>query len=158
MVRFEAVSQFFAFRPVIFALLLVAFISVLAALAHRAAELFAVKATIDIDAASPASERESYFRHFQPSPFPFVLSGNAVIDVIIFAIALVAYSLWVLLLVETMPSGMGAHEVVGVVLGSYGLFATLMIVSLVWNRASRRARAVRTQLVPAAPTDTKTEA
>ena len=143
----EPLSQFFAFRPVIFALLFVALISVLAALARRATELFEAKAQADIGTAVSLEDRKSYLRHLHPSVFPFVLSGQSLIDGVIFVVALVAYSFWVVLLVETTPSGMGAYEVVGVVLGSYGLFASIIIVGLVWLGAARKTGALRRALL-----------
>jgi hypothetical protein len=150
-VNLEPLAQFYAFRPVIFALLFIALVSVLAALTRRAVELFEAKVTEELGVSMPAHDRESYVRHFHPSTFPFVLSGQMPIDIPIFIVALVAYSLWTILLVETTPAGMGAHEVVGIILGSYGLFASLIAVALVWADAARRVRAIRNRPGPERP-------
>jgi len=150
-VNLEPLVQFYAFRPVIFALLFIALVSVLAALTRRAVELFEAKVTEELGGTTSVHDRENYVRHFHPSAFPFVLSGQMPIDVPIFIVVLVAYSLWTILLVEITPAGMGAHEVAGITLGSYGLFASLIAVVLVWVDAARRVRAIRNSPAPDRP-------
>jgi len=134
----EPLARFYAFRPVIYAMLLVALVCVLAALCRRAVGLF--EAEFAEDAAQPASgrERERYLRLLRPSPTPFVLSGNIAIDATILVVALFAYSFWVVTLAETTPRGMAGYQVAGIVLGSYGLFAALIITGFVWFSSARR--------------------
>jgi len=134
----EPVAQFYAFRPVIYALLLVALVCVLAALCRRAVGLF--EAEIAADTAQPVSggTRERYLRLLRPSPTPFVLSGNIAVDLVIFGAALLAYSFWIVLLAETTPTNLSGYQVAGIVLGSYGLFAALIVTGLVWFNSARR--------------------
>jgi hypothetical protein len=134
----EPVAQFYAFRPAIYALLLVALVCVLAALCRRAVGLF--EAEFAADTAQPVSggTRERYLRLLRPSPTPFVLSGNVAVDLVIFGVALLAYSFWIVILAETTPTNMSGYQVAGIVLGSYGLFAALIVTGLVWFNAARR--------------------
>jgi hypothetical protein len=136
----EPIAQFYAFRPVIYSLLLVALVAVLAALCRRAVRLF--EAEFAEDAALPAAEggRERYLRLLRPSPTPFLLSGHVAVDSVIFGAALLAYSFWIVILAETTPQNMSGYQVAGIVLGSYGLFASLIITGVVWFTAARRLR------------------
>jgi hypothetical protein len=142
----EPVAQFYAYRPVIYALLLVALVAVLAALCRRAVGLFEAEwgllgpLPLAEDTASPAADdrRERYLRLLRPSPTPFVLSGHIAVDLVIFGAALLAYSLWIVILAETTPPNMSGYQVAGIVLGSYGLFASVIITGLVWFNATRR--------------------
>jgi hypothetical protein len=136
----EPVAQFYAFRPVIYALLLVALVAVLAALCRRAVGLF--EAEFAEDTAPPVSvnARDRYLRLLRSSPMPFVLSGNVGVDAVIFGAALLAYSFWVVILAETTPPDMSRYQVAGIVLGSYGLFASVIIAGLVWFSSARRLR------------------
>ncbi len=133
----EPLVHFYAFRPAIFALVFAALACVLAALAQRGQVLFEA-----VLAADKPSEPTGYLRYLSPSPFPFVLSGNLVVDLIVFAVALAAYAFWVVLLVETTPPVLQAYQIAGVVLGSYGLFATVIVVTYVWANLVRRRRRV----------------
>ena len=139
----EAVAQFYAIRPVIYTLLLVALVCVLAVLCRRAVGLF--EAEFAEDTADPTSggERERYLRLLRPSPTPFVLSGNVAIDLVIFGAALLAYSFWVVILAETTPPDMSGHQAAGITLGSYGLFASLIITGIVWLGSARRLSRLR---------------
>jgi hypothetical protein len=139
-VRLGTVTQFYAFRPVIFSLVFVAFCCVLAALARRAHFLFEEAFYEDVEDDTPADKQKQYITTLRPSPLPFVLSGNLLVDAAIFFVTLVAYSFWVILLVETIPEVMGTHQVIGIVLGSYGLFGGLIIVAAIWAGLARRAR------------------
>jgi len=134
----EPVARFYAFRPVIYALLLVALVAVLAALCRRAADLF--EAEFAEDTAHPVADdrRERYLRLLRPSPTPFVLSGHIAVDLVVFGAALLAYSFWIVILAETTPPNMSGYQVAGIVLGSYGLFASFIITGLVWFNATRR--------------------
>jgi hypothetical protein len=142
----EPIAQFYAFRPVIYALLLVALVAVLAALCRRAVRLFEaewdllVPLSLAGDTADPAADgrRERYLRLLWPSPSPFLLSGHIGVDLVIFGAALLAYSFWILILAETTPANMSGSQVAGIVLGSYGLFASLIITGFVWFSATRR--------------------
>ena len=140
---FEPAAQFYAFRPVIYALLLVALVCVLAALCRRAVGLF--EAEFAADAARPDSggTRERYLRLLRPSPTPFVLSGNVAVDLIIFVAALLAYSFWIVILAETTPKALSGYQIAGIVLGSYGLFAALIVTGLVWFNSGRRLSRLR---------------
>jgi len=133
----ELVARFYAFRPVIYALLLVALVAVLAALCRRAAGLF--EAEFAEDTAHPVADdrRERYLRLLRPSPTPFVLSGHIAVDLVIFGAALLAYSFWIVILAETTPPNMSGYQVAGIVLGSYGLFASVIITGLVWFNTAR---------------------
>ena len=134
----EPVAQFYAFRPVIYALLLVALVAVLAALCRRAVGLFEAEFAEDTAHSVSGGARERYLRLLRPSPAPFVLSGHTGVDLVIFGAALLAYSFWIVILAETTPSNMSGYQVAGIVLGSYGLFASLIITSLVWFNSWRR--------------------
>jgi hypothetical protein len=134
----EPVAQFYAFRPVIYALLLVALVAVLAALCRRAVGLFEAELAEDTAHAVSGGARERYLRLLRPSPTPFVLSGHIAVDLVIFGAALLAYSFWIVILAETTPSNMSGYQVAGIVLGSYGLFAALIITGLVWFNSWRR--------------------
>jgi hypothetical protein len=125
-------SQFYAFRPVIFALLLAALSCVLGALARRAVELFRVLCT---DTPQPGR------RYLRPAAFPFVLSGSTVIDTLVFIVVLAAYSFWVVVLVETTPVVLVGYQTTGIVMGSYGLFATAIVMGYSWRDTLRRIRA-----------------
>jgi len=145
----EPLARFYAFRPVIYALTLVALVCVLAALCRRATGLF--EAEFAEDTARPASggEQERYLRLLRPSPTPFVLSGNVAIDQVIFVAALLAYGFWVVILADTAPRELAGYQVGGVVLGSYGLFAALIITGIVWLSSARRlSRLGRSLSVP----------
>ncbi len=140
LVAIEPLAQFYAFRPVIYALLFIALVCVLAALCSRAIILFEAEFAEDASASDSAAERSRYLRLLQPSPTPFVLSGNITVDLTIFSAALLAYSFWVVVMAETAPPALTGYQAVGIVLGSYGLFAALIIVGLVWRSAARRLR------------------
>lgn len=144
----ETVSRFYAFRPVLFALVFAALVCVLAALAHRAADLFAVALVEDTDEAARPAERERYIRHLFPSPLPFVLSGHLAIDLAVLAVTLAAYSFWVVMLVETVPAGFGALRVAGMVIGSYGFFAAVIAFGFVWFSLTERRRGLRRRVKP----------
>lgn len=139
-VRLSTVTQFYAFRPVIFSLVFVALCCVLAALARKSQFLFEEAFYEDTGDDTTAERRTQYLDNLMPSPFPFVLSGNLLVDAAIFFVTLVAYSFWVVLLVETIPEVMGTHQVIGIVLGSYGLFGGLIITASIWVGLARRAR------------------
>jgi hypothetical protein len=146
----EPIAQFYAFRPVIYALLLVALVSVLAALGRRAVRLFEAEwglLPLAEDTASPAADdrRERYLRLLRPSPSPFLLSGHIGVDLVIFGAALLAYSFWIVLLAETTPPNMSGYQVAGIVLGSYGLFASVIITGLVWFDSARRLSRLKVQ-------------
>ncbi len=149
-VRLDTLTQFHGYRPAIFALVFLSLSCVIAALAHRAFFLFDEAIREDLPSDSPPALRERYVRNLQPSPFPFVLSGHAFVDGAIFFVTLVAYSFWVLLLVEMIPTGLGTHQVVGIVLGAYGLFGTLIVVVPVWIGLLRRRRQMLERPVSAA--------
>jgi len=139
----EPVAQFYAFRPVIYALLLVALVAVLAALCRRAVDLFEAEFAEDTAQPVTGDRRERYLRLLRPSPTPFVLSGHVPVDFVIFGAALLAYSFWIVILAETTPANMSGYQVGGIVLGSYGLFASLIITGLVWFNSWRRLRRLR---------------
>jgi len=141
----EPVAQFYTFRPVIYALLLVALVCVLAALCRRAVVLF--EAEFAEDTAHPVSvgARDRYLRLLRPSPTPFVLSGNIAVDTLICGAALLAYSFWIVILAETTPPNMSGYQAAGIVLGSYGLFASLIITGLVWFNSARRLSRLKVQ-------------
>ena len=134
----EPLARFYAFRPVIYALLLVALVCVLAALGRRAVGLFEAEFAEDGARLASADARGRYLRMLRPSPTPFVLSGNAAIDLTILLVALCAYSFWVVVLAETAPREMARSQVAGIVLGSYGLFAALIITGFAWFHSARR--------------------
>jgi hypothetical protein len=134
----EPVAQFYTFRPVIYALLLVALVCVLAALCQRAVGLFEAEFAEDTAHAASAEARLRYLRLLRPSPTPFVLSGNIAVDTVIVGVALLAYSFWIVILAETTPPNMSGYQAAGIVLGSYGLFAALIITGFVWFSAARR--------------------
>ena len=142
----EPIAQFYAFRPVIYSLLLVALVAVLAALCRRAIRLFEAEwgllgpLALAEDTASAAADdrRERYLRLLRPSPSPFLLSGHIGVDLVILGAALLAYSFWIVLLAETTPTNMLGPQVAGIVLGSYGLFASIIITGFVWFSATRR--------------------
>ncbi len=136
----EPVAPFYAARTVIYAMLLVTLVCVLAVLCRRAVRLFEAEFLIDTAHPGSSDERARYLRLLRPSPSPFVLSGNVVIDLIIFGAALAAYSFWVMLLVETAPPDLTGHSAAGITLGSYGLFASLIITGVVWFGSSRRLK------------------
>ncbi len=147
----EPIALFYAYRPVIYALLLVALVAVLAALCRRASSLFEAEwsmvgplsLTDDAAQTAAAGERERYLRLLRPSPSPFLLSGHIVVDLVIFGAALLAYSFWVVMLAATTPRNLSGHQVAGIVLGSYGLFASLIITGFVWFGSARRLRRLR---------------
>jgi hypothetical protein len=141
-VGYEPLARFYSFRPVIYALLFVAFACVLATLARRAVDLFAVEFGEDVGFGAANSDRDRYLHYLKPSPLPFVLSGNTPIDLMIMLVALVGYSFWVVVLAESAPAGIGGYQIAGIVLGSYGLFAVLIITGLVWFGSARRIRAI----------------
>jgi hypothetical protein len=134
----EPVAQFYTFRPVIYALLLVALVCVLAALCRRAVVLFEAEFAEDTAHAGSVGARDRYLRLLRPSPTPFVLSGNITVDTVIFGAALLAYSFWIVILAETTPPNVSGYQAAGIVLGSYGLFAALIITGLVWFGSGRR--------------------
>ena len=134
----EPLAQFYAFRPVIYALLFIALVCVLAALCRRATILFEAEFAEDASVSDSTEERGRYLRLFRPSPTPFVLSSNIAVDLTIFVAALLAYSFWVVVLAETAPPGLTGYQAAGIVLGSYGLFAALIIMGLSWFSAARR--------------------
>jgi len=134
----EPVAQFYAFRPVIYALVLVALVAVLAALCRRSMGLFEAEFCEDTSPHDAQDKRESYLRLLRPSPSPFVLSNHVAVDGVIFSAVLLAYSFWVVILAETTPANMVSCQVAGIVLGSYGLFASLIITGLVWFNTVRR--------------------
>ncbi len=134
----EPVAQFYAFRPVIYALLMVALVCVLAALCRRAVGLFEAEFTADTAQPDAGGTNERYLRLLRPSPTPFVLSGNVAVDLAIFGAALLAYSFWIVILAETTPRTMLGYQVAGIVLGSYGLFAALIVTGLLWFNSARR--------------------
>lgn len=139
-VAIEPLAQFYAFRPVIYALIFTALVCVLAALCRRAIGLFEAEFAEDAEPADPGGEQKQYLRLLRPSPIPFVLSGNIAVDLTVFVASLFAYSFWVVILAETAPSDLSGYQVGGIVLGSYGLFAALIITSLVWFNSARRLR------------------
>jgi hypothetical protein len=134
----EPLVRFYAFRPVIYAMLLVALVCVLAALCRRAAGLFETEFAEDERRLASTPERARYLRLLRPSPTPFILSGNIAIDLTILVVALCAYSFWVVILAETAPREMAKYQVAGIVLGSYGLFAALIITGFAWYHSARR--------------------
>ena len=111
---------------------------VLAALCRRAVGLFEAEFAADTAQPVPGGTRERYLRLLRPSPTPFVLSGNVAVDLVIFGAALLAYSFWIVILAETTPKTMSGYQVAGIVLGSYGLFAALIVTGLVWFNSARR--------------------
>jgi hypothetical protein len=139
----EPIALFYAYRPVIYALLLVALVSVLAALCRRAVSLFEAECAEDTVLPDSTGVRERYLRLLRPSPSPFVLSGHVAVDAVIFGAALLAYSFWVLILAETTPRNMSGYQVAGIMLGSYGLFASLIITGFVWFSSARRLKRLR---------------
>ncbi len=140
---FEPVAQFYAFRPVIYALLLVALVCVLAALCRRAVGLFEAEFAADTAQPDSGGTRVRYLRLLRPSPTPFVLSGNVAVDLMILSAALLAYSFWIVILAETTPKTMSGYQIAGIVLGSYGLFASLIVTGLVWFNSARRLSRLR---------------
>ncbi len=136
----EPLAQFYAFRPVIYALLFIALVCVLAALCGRATILFEAEFAEDSRASDSVEERGRYLRLLRPSPTPFVLSGNVAVDLAVFVAALLAYSFWVVVMAETAPPAVTGYRAAGIVLGSYGLFAALIIMGLSWFSAARRLR------------------
>jgi len=139
-IAIEPLAQFYAIRPVIYALVLVTLVCVLAALCHRAAGLFEAEFAEDVKHSAATAERGRYFKLLRPSPTPFVLSGNVAMDLVIFAAALAAYSFWVVMLAETTPADLTGRQVGGIILGSYGLFAALITTGLVWFNTARRLK------------------
>jgi len=139
----EPVAQFYAVRPVIYSLLFVALVCVLAALCHRAIGLFEAELAADTAQPDSGATRERYLRLLRPSPTPFVLSGNVAVDLVIFGAGLLAYSFWIVILAETTPVTMSGYQIAGIVLGSYGLFAALIITGLVWFTSARRLGRLR---------------
>jgi hypothetical protein len=142
-VRIDPVTQFYAFRPVIFALVFVSLVCVLAALARRAFVLFEAALAEDLDTAHSVEQRARYILFLRPSTFPFVLSGSMLVDVLVFVVALAVYAFWVVLLVETVPQGLGGHQVAGIVLGSYGLFAATIIFGTIWSGLSVKSKRLK---------------
>jgi hypothetical protein len=139
---YEPLARFYSFRPVIYALLFVAIACVLATLARRAVDLFAAEFGEDVGFGATGSHRDRYVHYLKPSPLPFVLSGNTPIDLMIMLVALVGYCFWVVVLAESAPPGIGGFQTAGIVLGSYGLFAAVIITGLVWFGSARRIRAI----------------
>jgi len=136
----EPLAEFYAFRPVIYALLLVAVVCVLAALCHRAAVLFEAEFAEEMGQVGAGADGARFLRYLRPSPTPFVLSGNVAVDQTIFLAGLAAYSFWVVILAQTAPRDMVGYQVGGIVLGSYGLFTALIVTGLAWSSTSRRFR------------------
>ncbi|MBM3331881.1 hypothetical protein FJY68_08535 [candidate division WOR-3 bacterium] len=134
----EPVAQLYAFRPVIYAYLHVALVAVLGALCRRAVGLFEAEYLQDTAHEVARGGRESDLRLLRISPRPFVLSSHIAVDTVIFSAALLAFSFWIVILAETTPANMLSYQVAGIVLGSYGLFASLIIMGLVWFNAARR--------------------
>lgn len=130
-------SQYYAFRPVIFALLFVALGCVLAALTRRSVVLF----RLQVASAADGPARQAYAGFLRPPAFPFVLSGSTFVDILVFIIVLAAYSFWVVVLVETTPVVLAGYQTAGIVLGSYGLFANLIVMVFIWLAARRLIRA-----------------
>jgi hypothetical protein len=128
-------SRFYAYRPVVFALLFAALSCVLVALSRRALVLFR-----ELSAADRAAG--GYLRYLRPPLFPFVLSGSTVIDLLVFLVVLAAYAFWVIALVETTPMVLRGYQAAGVMLGSYGLFAAVIVTTYGWLDAHRRYRAI----------------
>jgi hypothetical protein len=143
-VRIDPVAQFYAFRPVIFSLVFVSLVCVLAALARRALVLFEAALAEDLETEHSPEQRRKYIQNLRPSTFPFVLSGNVLIDLLIFVVALAVYAFWVVLLVETVPQGLGGHQVAGIVLGSYGLFAAVIIFGTIWSGLLLKSKRLKT--------------
>lgn len=139
-VGFEPVSRFYAFRPVLYALGFIAMVSVLAVLARRAVLLFELVLAADMTETTSPSERERYVRHLQPSTLPLLLSGSRLVDLLILLALEVGYAFWILLLVATIPPGLRVYGVVGVVIGSYGLFASIITCVSVWVSLNARLR------------------
>lgn len=154
-VRIDAVTQFYAFRPVIFALIFVSFVCVLAALARRANLLFEAAFAEDFESEGSPEVRDKYLKNLKPSLFPFVLSGSILVDVLIFVVALAVYGFWVVLLVETIPQGLGGHQIAGVVLGSYGFFAAIIIFSSIWSGLLVKSRTAKARQRSAETSDRK---
>jgi len=148
--RPETIIRFYAFRPVLFALLFSALVCVLAALAQRAQLLF--EAALAEDTAQDPARRQLYLAHLAPSPCPFTLSGNLAVDALILLLTLGAYSLWIILLVETLPRTLTAYQNVGIVLGSYGLFTSAIVIGFTWAGLARRLRRLRLQPADNKPT------
>jgi hypothetical protein len=73
-----------------------------------------------------------------------VLSGHIAVDLVIFGAALLAYSFWIVILAETTPQNLSGYQVAGIVLGSYGLFAALIITGLVLFNSARRLSRLQT--------------
>jgi hypothetical protein len=136
----EPIALFYAYRPVIYSLLLVALVAVLSALSRRAAGLFEAEWNLIDPQSAAAGERVRYLRLLRPSPSPFLLSGHIAVDLVIFVAALLAYSFWIVILAETTPTSLSGSQVAGIILGSYGLFASLIITGFVWFSAARRLR------------------
>jgi len=142
-VGFDSASRFYAFRPVLFALGFAAMFAVLGVLARRGFELFEAALFTDTTESTTVVERDHYIRLLLPGPLPFLLSGQRVVDILILVMVLVAYAFWVMFLVATVPPGMGGYGIAGVVLGSYGLFAAVIITGLIWCGIAARARRLR---------------
>ena len=150
-VRLDTVSQFYAYRPVVFTLVFVALVCVLAALARRAFEFF--RAALEEDTGAAGGERERYIRHLKPGSFPFVLSGNLVVDGVISIVVLIAYCFWVVILVETIPLGMISYQVVGIVMGAYGIFGAIIVTVFIWAGLAARGRRLLAAPSGAVPTE-----
>lgn len=135
--RANAIAWFHGFRPALYALIFILLVAVLGALARRAWSLFEEflrAAALEPDA------RAAAIRHLKPGEMPFMLSGNQPVDTVVFIIILLAYSFWAFLLVEAVPAAMGSPQVIGVVLGTYGLLGGLIIAVAVWAGLARRSR------------------
>ncbi len=139
-VRLDTVSLFYAYRPVIFALIFMALVCVLAALSRRAFVLFGAALEEDIEDGETPEGRRRYIRHLKPSSYPFVLSGNLAVDSVISAVVLVAYCFWIVVLVETIPLGMLSYQTVGIILGAYGFFGAVIIMVFIWAGLAARGR------------------
>lgn len=140
---FDSASRFYASRPVLYSIAFIAIFVVLGALARRSFDLFETALVLDTTESTTIAERDRYLRLLMPSPLPFNLSGQHIVDLSVLVVVLAAYVFWVLFLVGTVPPGMGAYGTVGVVIGSYGLFAALITTGIVWANTRDRIRRLK---------------
>lgn len=157
-IGFDSASRFYAFRPILYSLAFIAIFIVLGVLTRRSFELFETALVLDTTERTTIAERERYLRLLLPSPLPFALAGQRIVDLLILVVVLCAYSFWVLFLVATIPPGMGVYGVAGVVIGSYGLFAALITTGIVWSTAVTRIRRLRRSPQPVQPEPVRTVA
>ncbi|MEO0073380.1 MAG: hypothetical protein ABIK43_01795 [candidate division WOR-3 bacterium] len=150
-IGFDSASRFYAYRPTLYSIAFIAIFIVLGALARRSFELFETALVLDTTERTSITEREKYLRLLMPSPLPFTLSGQRIVDLSILVILLCAYSFWVLFLAATVPPGMSCHGVAAVVIGSYGLFAAMITTGIVWSSAATRIRRLRRSSQPVKP-------